>query len=249
MQNLNSFKGINSSELRGFFTGLILGDGHIDKGVHKRAITMRTINKDFADFISYVVDKNTVFKHYVKYYGPTIGKDGTNHKEHWYIAIKAHPYFNKMYHYFYNDYRHRKVYAKTLNWLNPVGLACWYMSDGYVCLVGKTKGAIRDRRMDICTDRYFEEDIDLMISVLRAKFGIVCSKVKRGKFRRIRIKCCSYEKFINIIKPYIVDSMLYKLYLGYENKPDYLSDEAWEYQQYLLSAVTPAHNGGGQDIV
>ena len=44
MQNLEEFKGIKSSELRGFFTGLILGDASIDKGVHKRAFNIKSIN-------------------------------------------------------------------------------------------------------------------------------------------------------------------------------------------------------------
>ena len=51
MQNLNDFKGINSSELRGFFTGLILGDASIDKGVHKRALMIKSINRDFSDAV------------------------------------------------------------------------------------------------------------------------------------------------------------------------------------------------------
>lgn len=245
MQNLNSFKGIKSSELRGFFTGLILGDATIDKGVRARALRIKLTNKEFIDMISTIVKNNTPFTHYILEKPERVGSDGVHHKAYWEFVIKAHPYFNKLYHFFYNDIRHRVVYSKNLNWLNPIGLACWYMSDGYVCLVGKTKGFIRDRRIDICTDRYYVEDIELMRQVLKNKFDLNTSLIKRGKFYRIRILKDSYEKFINITSPYIVPSMSYKLYLGYQNKPDNLSDNGWEYQKYLQSALTQTGNAVG----
>lgn len=242
MQNLIDIK-CSSSELRGFVTGLILGDAIIDKGVSKRALTFVSINKDFVEYAKNVFDSITPFKSYIKE-KEAYTKNGVHHKKYYVFRIIAHPYFNKLYHYFYDDFRHRKIYAKTLSWLNPIGLANWYMSDGYVCLVGKTKNYIYNRRIDICTDRYCKEDIELAIQYLKKQFDINCNIIKRGNFYRIRIKSNSYEKFINIIKPYIVPSMLYKLYLGYNNKPDNLSDEAWEYQKYLLSAITLPNKGG-----
>lgn len=245
MQNLNSFKGISSSELRGFFTGLILGDATIDKGVRARALRIKLTNKEFMDFIVSVVRENTPFSYRVSEFPERVSKDGVHHKQYWEFVIYAHPYFNKLYHYFYNDTRHRVVYSRNLNWLNPVGLACWYMSDGYVCLVGKTKGIIRDRRMDICTDRYYLEDIRLMCRILFTKFNIKATVVKRGNFYRVRIAKTSYEQFINIVFPYVVPSVYYKLYLGYQNKPNFLSDKAWELQQYLLSATTLTDNAEG----
>jgi hypothetical protein len=123
------------------------------------------------------------------------------------------------------------------------------MSDGYICLVGKNKGNIYNRRIDICTDRYYEEDVDLIIKHFKDKFDLECSKNKRNKTYRTRIKNVSYEKFIDIIKPYIVDSMKYKMYLGYTNQPKNLSDKAWEFQQSLLSAVPLTGNAEGEDIV
>ena len=42
---------MNSTKLRGYLTGLILGDGSIDKGVQKRAFSIKSINKDFIEKI------------------------------------------------------------------------------------------------------------------------------------------------------------------------------------------------------
>ena len=213
MQNLEDFKGISAAELRGFFTGVILGDGHIAKGVHKRALEIKSINKEFIDLIEAIIKGNTPFNYFIKHID-AIERNGVFHREHWVLTIKAHPYFNKIYNNFYDDKRHRKIYSQTINWLNPIGLACWYMSDGYVCLVGKTKGFIRSRRVDICTDRYKREDILLIMNILKQKFDINTSLIKRDNFYRIRINNDSYETFINIISPYVVPSMRYKLYLG-----------------------------------
>lgn len=244
IQNLDVSKGMNSSELRGFLTGLILGDGYIDKGVHKRSFSIKSINKEFIEYISNCVDKVTNFRWFIRH-SPAHFSAGCEHKESWKFVIKAHPYFNKIFHYFYNDNRHRKIYSKTLSWLTPRGLANWYMSDGYVCLVGKTKGTIKDRRVDLCTDRYFKEDVTLIMNILKKKFNIDSSIIKRNNTYRIRIKKSSYEVFFTLISPYVVSSMIYKMYLGYENKPNMFSDEFWEFQQSLISATTQTDNAVG----
>ena len=38
---------MNSSELKGYLTGLIIGDGHIDKGITKRAFEIKNTHFDF----------------------------------------------------------------------------------------------------------------------------------------------------------------------------------------------------------
>ena len=247
MQNLEQSKGMNSSELRGFLTGLILGDGYIDKGVHKRAFSIKSVYPEFIQYVSECIQNTTNFKWFTRY-TPEHFSAGCNHLESWEFIIKAHPYFNKLFHYFYNDNRHRKIYAKTLSWLTPRGLANWYMSDGYVCLVGKSKGFVKDRRVDICTDRYFKEDVELMQASLLGKFNIKTSIIKRNNTYRLRICKESYETFFTYISPYIVPSMRHKMYLGYINKPDTFSDEFWE-QQLLISATTLTDNAEGRDIV
>lgn len=244
IQNLDLSKGINSSELRGFLTGLILGDGYIDKGVRKRSFSIKSINKEFIDYISKCLDKVTNFQWFVRH-KPAYYAAGCAHKESWEFVVKAHPYFSKIFHYFYDDRRHRKIQSKTLSWLTPRGLANWYMSDGYVCLVGKTKGTIIDRRVDICTDRYFKEDVILMTTLLKKKFNIDASIIRRNCTYRLRINKSSYEDFFNLISPYVVPSMYYKMYLGYENKPSTFSDEFWEFQQSLISATTQTDNAVG----
>lgn len=239
---------MNSSELKGFLTGLILGDGHIDGGTTKRAFNISSIDKNFIDMIESEIKSCSGFKT-KRVYIPAHYSCGCNHKDAWKFIIVAHPYFAKMYHYFYDDYRHRVISKEALNWLTPRGLANWYMSDGYVCKVGKTKGVIRNRRMDICTDRYSYNDVLRASNWLKDRFEIDNGLIKRNDRYRIRIKVSSYEKFINLIQPYVIPSMQYKLYLAYEYKPIWMSDEMWKFQESLESAALLSSDTKDEDIV
>ncbi len=119
------------------------------------------------------------------------------------------------------------------------------MCDGYVCLVGKTRGVIRSRRIDICTDRYPQRTVESMSTMLQKKFHLDTSIVKRNNTYRIRIKQTSYNDFIALIAPYVVSSMRYKLYLGYETKPYWMYDDVWEIQKEIIECGYPTVNAEG----
>lgn len=226
---------MNSSELRGFLTGLILGDGHICKGVKKRAFEIKSIHYDFINNIKSEIHSASGFKTKTTFV-PEHTSGGCHHKNSWRFDIVAHPYFAKMYHHFYDDNGHRRITREALNWLTPYGLANWYMSDGYVCLVGRTKGKVTSRRVDLCTDRYTYRDIERIQRHLFGRFNILTNIIKRGRFYRLRVQMASYESFFTCILPYLVPSMLYKAYLGYEQKPKWMSDYLWAIQENLKSA-------------
>ena len=136
---------MNSSELKSYLTGLILGDGYIDSGVVKRSFHIATINEDWANKIYSDITSATNFKTKIFSKEPYVGKDGTNHKKSWWIRIESHPYFAKKYHWFYNDYRKRIITKKALESLNWNGWANWFMSDGYIVRVGLESGKIYNR--------------------------------------------------------------------------------------------------------
>lgn len=227
---------MNSSELKGYLTGLIFGDATIDNGITKRALRIKSINKDFIDKIENDLNSCTNFDISVRHFDAEF-KNGCNHNEYWELYIKAHPYFAKKYHHFYTDERKRRASKESLNWLNEVGLANWYMSDGYVCLVGKNRGNIYNRRIEIATDRYDINTIESMQKMLKEKFNISTSIVHRGKTSRIRVLTESYENFINIVYKHLTDSFKYKAYLGYNYQPKWMSDELWNLQKNLHSAI------------
>lgn len=227
---------MNSSELKGYLTGLIIGDGYIDKGITKRSFSIKSIYKDFIYKIKEDLESCTNFNIFIREKKEYTDKNNVHHKKNYELVIKSHPYFAKKYHNFYDDYRGRIISKNAINWLTPMGLANWYMSDGYICLVGITKGKIYNRRIEICTDRYNYENIKMICEELYKKFNLNFSVIKRGKIYRIRLKTESYSNFINLIKPFIVPSMIYKLYLGYEKQPKWMSNSDWEFQN-SISAI------------
>ena len=235
---------MNTSELKGYLTGLILGDGYIDSGVNKRAFRIKSINKDFIEKIKEDIDSCNTFNTYIKHTKGYVDKYKVNHKDYWEFVISAHPYFAKKYHNFYDDYKKRKITTEVINWLTPNGLANWYMSDGYVCLVGIRSGKITGRRIEICTDRYTKNDVFMICKKLNERFNLEFSPIKRGENYRIRLKTKDYSNFINLIKPYIVPSMIYKLYLGYEKQPKWMFDSDWEFQN-SISAIALAGKAEG----
>lgn len=230
---------MNTSELKGYLTGLIIGDGHIDSGVTKRAFRIKSVNKDFIYKIFKDISSCNTFKSYIKHSKSNIDKNNVKHKETWEFVISAHPYFAKKYHNFYDDYRKRHITKNAINWLTPNGLANWYMSDGYICLVGLRSGNITARRVEICTDRYSLDNINMICEELLKKFDIEFCPIKRNNLYRIRLRTKDYCKFINIIKPYIVPSMLHKLYLGYKKQPKWMDNSDWEFQN-SISAIALA---------
>lgn len=228
---------MKSSELKGYLTGLILGDGTIDKGTTKRAFRIKSINFDFIDKIEKDLKDTTNWNIFVKEFQAT-NKDGVNRKAYKELVIKANPYFAKIYHFFYDDYKRRVISDKALNWLNPEGLANWFMSDGYITLVGKTKGIIKDRRVEISTDRYKKEDIFKIQNYFKTNYGWDTSIIdrKRGNQYRIRISLLSAQHFLTMIEPYVTESFKYKLNLAYENKPYWMTEE---YYQVMLRSANP----------
>lgn len=234
---------IKSSELKGYLTGLILGDGTIGKGVTKRNFQIKSINYQFIEEIKKNLESCTPFDISIRFI-PAHFACGCNHKDAWELTIKSHPYFNKKYHYFYDDYRKRRISTEVLNWLTPWGIANWYMSDGYICLVGKTKGFIRSRRIDFCTDRYKKEDVEKIQHMFQNKFGIITSIIKRNDTYRIRVIKESYCDFIELIEPYIIPDFMYKLYLGYENKPYWMTEKTWSIQEKIKKRDYPTDKEG-----
>lgn len=239
---------MNSSELRGYLTGLILGDGTIGKGVKKRSFEIKSVNKDFIEEIYENISSCTNFKIEVKEIPYREDEHGVKHKAHSVLYIKAHPYFNKKYNYFYNDNRKRRITTESLSWITLQGLANWYMSDGYICLVGKTKGEIKSRRIDLCTDRYSLKDVEKIQKYFKDVWGWETSIIRRknkGKiFYRLRFKMADAQNFLYKISPFVTESFKYKLNLHYDYQPKWMNDEYYHLMKEIEKCEYPTLDEG-----
>lgn len=63
----------------------------------------------------------------------------------------------------------------------------------------------------LCTDNFNYEELEFLKELFIKKYNIVVSFHKKGNNYRIYIPTKYFDNFKNLIKPYIVDSMSYKL--------------------------------------
>ncbi|NIO23292.1 MAG: hypothetical protein GTN38_04680 [Candidatus Aenigmarchaeota archaeon] len=98
----------------------------------------------------------------------------------------------------------KKVRQEILDQINGLGLAIWYCDDGSYHL---TKKVVR-----IMTDSFSYSEQRIIQKWFKGKWNLHCKiiKRKRGSFY-IKFDAKESEKFLNLIKHHVPDSMLYKL--------------------------------------
>mgnify|MGYP001571042079 CR=1 FL=1 len=79
-------------------------------------------------------------------------------------------------------------------------------------------GSLNRNRIDISTYSFIESEINLLLRVLDKNFGLNGNYYRdRDKGYRMYFNTKETEKLIEIIKPYVIDSMKYKITLRPRN--------------------------------
>jgi hypothetical protein len=75
-------------------------------------------------------------------------------------------------------------------------------------------GAKAGKGLILCTDSFSLQDVVRLMNVLIIKYNLKCSiwTIKPGSYR-LHISAKSMDKVREIVKPYFIDSMLYKINL------------------------------------
>lgn len=192
--------------------GSILGDGSITK--HRKPLnTKDTLNSQLvitqgAKQLAYLKYKKELLEiegircyinerkyykpHYIK--GIEVKNDGSYE-----LRTMRNVSFNKYRELFYNNikYVNRYVYK-----LNPLGLAIWYMDDG----------CFHRNSIHLYTNGFSIKDDYLLIKMLKNNFDVDASLHKTSNVGRcIYIKANSRKRFLNLVSPYICESMKYKI--------------------------------------
>jgi len=98
----------------------------------------------------------------------------------------------------------RKIAPETIgSLLTARGLAYWYMDDGSM-KSSESKGVLFN------THAFGSEDVDRLIDVLSA-FGLVARVRQQSDGIQIYVSGASYERFIELVDPYVIEAMRYKL--------------------------------------
>lgn len=128
------------------------------------------------------------------------------------VATKSNKYFRVLKKFIYKNGK-KNITKNILNFLTPQGLAIWYMDDGNLSLK-KRDGKVHARELFLNTHLSVEEN-QVIIDYFSEKWGINFTQVKNNGLYRLRCGTKEAAKFIEIIKPYIVPSMLYKIDMKY----------------------------------
>jgi hypothetical protein len=107
----------------------------------------------------------------------------------------------------------KEVYQEILNKLTPLSLTVWFMDDGTT-----RRDSSKSFEMSICTDSFSKENCELIIKYFKEKWNIDCclkihsySKKENIPHYRIVFEEKTDNNFIDIIKPYMLPSMKYKI--------------------------------------
>ena len=193
--------------------GTMLGDLTAERsqktGNTRLRFYMSSINKDL------IYHLYSIFKSYVKTEPKFINRklNKLTNIEHTYIYFSTLKYhiFNWVYDDFYvkNENKNIKIIPKdSINSLTSISLAYWIMDDGSF---NKGKGYLI-----LCTDSYSREEVLHLIDILKNKFNLSAALVsikKKNKnfYYRVRVNKSSMPHLIELVKPYIIPSMVYKL--------------------------------------
>jgi hypothetical protein len=190
--------------------GTILGDGNIRILKKEASLTVSHGEKQS----DYVFWKYSVFRDWVltkprketrQYY-----KNRERYLVSWKFSTISHPEITRYHKFFYP--KDKKIIPSLIGsiLISPLSLAVWYMDDGSRKPYGR--GAF------LHTESFLVNDQRKLIKVLKKNFSIIAKLSSAGLYEgkrlfRLYITAKSFPHFRNLVLPYILPSMQYKLSL------------------------------------
>lgn len=196
-----------SSEQRSLLIGSLLGDGTMWLGKNGRNVNYKVEHgleqKEYV-FWKYKILKSLVLTEPKLSYRYNASRE--KYPKSWWFRTVRHPLLTEIYDLWYtgNGYRGgKKIVPKTVgDVLTPLALAVWIMDDG-----SYAKGTIT-----ISTYSFDLFEINMLQRVISEKYGIrFLVYPDRDKGFRMHTNQKEARSLINIITPYIIPSMLYKI--------------------------------------
>lgn len=108
-----------------------------------------------------------------------------------------------------------KIVTKIFETIDALALSVWYMDDGCLSYVNKSKS-----QYIFATNGFSQDDLYRLKQIIHNNFGIETEVKPVSRASGIQFLLCvadiSFDLFTQVVKPYIIPSMAYKLY---GNKP------------------------------
>lgn len=185
--------------------GLLLGDGHAETSNGGRTFRLKVEHsfrqKAYVDWLYQKLNNFVLTPPQIK----NRVVDGKARPKYWFSTIST---------IVLSDYGRLfyptgvKIVPKAIRELvTPLSLAVWFMDDGSL------KSKLHRARI-INTQAFDEKSLQRLQRMLLNKFGIKTVLRKQPEGKQIYILSDTVERFLNLIKPYVVNSMAYKIKLG-----------------------------------
>ncbi|TAN33641.1 hypothetical protein EPN28_02450 [Patescibacteria group bacterium] len=196
-------KGLKLTKVqREILVGTLLGDSHLsnhNSGVAYRLMVQHGLSQKA--YVDWIYDK---FKDWVitppKIKDQTV--NGKLYKKYWFNTV-SHPALRFYAAQFYRG-REKTVPKLIHRWLTPLGLAVWFMDDGSI-------KSNHHRALILNTQCYSDICLRRLRRVLSNKYKIATKLRKQKEGKQIYLLASSVQEFVNIIRPYIIPKMEYKL--------------------------------------
>jgi hypothetical protein len=187
---------------REIIIGTLLGDAHLENRYKSRIFSLMIEHsikqKEYVDWLY------NEFKEWVRT-PPKIKYSTVNGKKYqkYYFRTLSSGRFRFYHHQFYKQ--GKKIVPKLIHkWLTPLGLAVWFMDDGSL----KSK---HHRARIINTQGFSKKENKHLIEVLFKNFKVKSKLRKQKEGYQIYVLAETVSIFKDIINPYIISSMHYKL--------------------------------------
>ena len=187
---------------REILIGTLLGDGHLETQNQGRTYRLKIEHtfwqKEYTDWL-YRIFKDWVLTQLQE----KIQKvNGIPRKKYWFSTI-SHGAFRFYAQQFYQN--KKKILPRLIQkWLSPLTIAVWYMDDGSI-------KSDRHRALILNTQCFTKKENQKLIEIIKKKFDIEMSLRPQRQQWQLYIGSLSVEKFIQLIWPYVLPSMRYKL--------------------------------------
>ena len=182
--------------------GTILGDGHLEK-LYTPELSRLKIEHSYKqkDYVHWLYEelRNWVRTEPKVKIKKVWGKIHTNYG----FCTYGHRLLGNFQKEFYLN-RKKTIPNNLLQDITPLSLAVWFMDDGSV-KSNKHKGIFLN------TQSFTDNDVKKLKNILQEKFGISSTTREAPGGQQIYLGGKSGEKFIEIIRPYIIPSLQYKI--------------------------------------
>jgi LAGLIDADG DNA endonuclease family protein len=178
--------------------GLLLGDAHLETQNKGRTYRIKfeysVKQREYLDHLYELFEEWTL--------SPPRTKSDSTHNNVCFQTV-SHSAFRFYAHQFYDE-RKKRVPENIHRFLTPRAIAYWYMDDGSI-KSKDSKGVIFN------TQCFTREEVARLVEALQRDFGLEAKERRQPEGWQIYISGKSYERFREIVDPYVIDSMRYKI--------------------------------------